>query len=150
FLTTPSGGRGFALLSSQVATQFLVSSFPGALTTGNSGTFTVTALNAAGASATRYTGTVHFSSTDIQANLPADYTFCPVDQGVQSFNAAFNSIGTQSLTVTDPSSGATGNQTEINVGQPGTVSTLALNVPALVTAGVSFTVTVNAEDVTGA
>src|SRR5205814_294217 len=55
---------------------------------GTPATFTVTALDKAGNVATGYTGTVHFTSTDAQAGLPADFTFTSgpgSDNGVHAF-----------------------------------------------------------------
>ena len=46
-------------------------------------------------------GTVHFTSTDGQAALPANYTFNSADQGKHTFQVTFKTTGTQSLTVTD-------------------------------------------------
>ena len=46
---------------------------------------TVKAVDAFGNTVTGYTGTVHFSSTDTQADLPADYTFTAADAGVHTF-----------------------------------------------------------------
>jgi len=43
------------------------------------GSFTVTAKTASGTTATDYTGTVHFTSSDGQAVLPADYIFTATD-----------------------------------------------------------------------
>src|SRR5262249_18680651 len=50
-------------------------------TAGNSINLTVTALDALGNTATGYTGKIHFTSTDGQAVLPADYTFLNTDNG---------------------------------------------------------------------
>ena len=47
---------------------------------------TVTALDAYGNMATGYTGTVHFTSSDGQAVLPANYTFIAGDAGVHTFS----------------------------------------------------------------
>ncbi|HKA07005.1 MAG TPA: hypothetical protein VKD71_07080, partial [Gemmataceae bacterium] len=63
---------------------------------------TVTVRDQWGNSATGFTGTVHFSSTDGSAVLPADYTFTAGDLGVRTFQVAFATAGTQSLTVTAP------------------------------------------------
>ena len=54
-----------------VATHFSVTSATSAPSDGTAFMFTVTALGASGQTATNYSGTVHFSSTDGQAMLPA-------------------------------------------------------------------------------
>jgi len=56
-----------------------------------------------------YTGTVHFTSSDPQAVLPADYTFVAADAGTHTFPITFNTLGDQTVTITDThSSGFTG------------------------------------------
>lgn len=63
---------------------------------------TVTALNRDGSTNTSYTGTVHFTSSDPSATLPADYTFVGGDNGVKSFNIVFETAAlSQTLIVTD-------------------------------------------------
>jgi hypothetical protein len=47
---------------------------------------TVTAKNADTSTATNYRGTVHFTSSDARAVLPANYTFSPGDAGTHTFN----------------------------------------------------------------
>jgi len=59
---------------------------------------TVTALDAANNTSTVYSGTVHFSSTDAQAMLPANST---LTAGTASFSATFETAGTQTITATD-------------------------------------------------
>jgi len=57
------------------ASSFAVSGFPASTTAGTAGSFTFTAKNADGTTATGYTGMVHFSSSDGQAVLPAKFCF---------------------------------------------------------------------------
>ena len=59
---------------------------------------TVTAKDAFGNTATGYRGTVHFTSTDAAATLPANYAFVAADNGVHSFTATLRTVGTQSIT----------------------------------------------------
>ena len=47
---------------------------------------TVTALDSSNNMGATYTGTVHFTSTDPTAILPADYTFTAADAGTHTFN----------------------------------------------------------------
>jgi hypothetical protein len=65
--------------------------------------FTVTAKDVNGGTVTGYTGTVHFTSTDLAASLPADYTFVGGDGGVHAFTngATLNTTGGQTITATD-------------------------------------------------
>ncbi len=68
------------------------------------------ALDAQGRRVTDFTGTVHFSSTDASANLPADYTFSARDAGSHVFQVTFATSGHETLRVTDNS--LTGSVTE--------------------------------------
>jgi uncharacterized repeat protein (TIGR01451 family) len=62
-----------------------------------------------------YTGTVHFTSSDPLAVLPADYTFVSADAGSHQFSFTLKTLGDQTITVTDThSAGFTGTAT-INV-----------------------------------
>jgi hypothetical protein len=71
-------------------------------TTAGSFNFIVTAQNPVGATTdTSFIGTVHFTSSDSQAVLPADYTFTSSDQGTQSFGATLKTGGPQTITATD-------------------------------------------------
>src|SRR5947208_14556349 len=79
----------------------IVAGFPSPVTAGVAGTFTVTAKDPYSNTATGYTGTVHFTSSDAQAVLPADYTFVAADAGQHTFSATLNTAGSQSLTATD-------------------------------------------------
>jgi hypothetical protein len=69
-------------------------------------TFSVTTKNPAGnlGTDTAYVGTVHFTSTDPGAVLPADFTYIPEDQGAYGFTATLLS-GTQTITATDTLNG---------------------------------------------
>src|SRR5262249_45679085 len=68
------------------AVTLVLSGVPAATTAGVSGVVTVTAENAMGAPAVGYRGTVHFSSSDVRAGLPSNYTFTASDGGVHSFS----------------------------------------------------------------
>jgi hypothetical protein len=123
-----------------------VSGFSSSVTAGTAGSFTVTAQNADGTTATNYTGTVHFASTDVQAGLPADYTFTAADAGVHTFTATLKTAGTQSITVTDAATGINGTAAGITV-SPAAASTLNdAGFPSPVTAGVAGTLTVTLRD----
>lgn len=64
---------------------------------------TLTAIDSEGNTVTDYTGTVRFSSSDVNASLPNDYSFRAEDAGkhVFSLGVKFLTTGPQSLTVTD-------------------------------------------------
>src|SRR5207248_189967 len=60
-------------------------SAPATATAGSSFSVTVSALTASGGVDAGYTGTVHLTSTDGQAVLPADYAFTAADAGTHTF-----------------------------------------------------------------
>jgi hypothetical protein len=129
----------------QTCAMLEISGFPSPTTAG-AHTFTVTVLNSAGATWTGYTGTVHFSSSDPQAALPADYTFTSADQGVHTFTAVLKTVGIQSLTVTDKNT-PTLTSTDWNITvNPAAASQLLVVGFVAETAGVMSSFTVTAED----
>jgi uncharacterized repeat protein (TIGR01451 family) len=64
---------------------------------------------------TNYRGTVHFTSSDAQAVLAADYTFTAGDAGTHTFSFTLNTLGAQSITATDTSSAGFTGTAAINV-----------------------------------
>jgi uncharacterized repeat protein (TIGR01451 family) len=94
------------------ATHFSVSA-PASATSGQSFSFTVTALDAANNTATGYNGTVHFASSDGAAVLPSNST---LTAGSKTFSATLATAGNRTITATDTvSSSVTGASGLINV-----------------------------------
>jgi hypothetical protein len=145
-----SSGSGFvAKINVAPSPSFAVAGFPSSTTAGVSHTFTVTALNADGSFNTNYTGTVHFTSSDPQAVLPADYTFSPANQGVQTFTVILETAGSQSITATDTVTGSiTGSESGIVV-NPGVATHFLVSGPSSIRSGTSFNLTVTALDAYG-
>jgi autotransporter-associated beta strand protein len=96
---------------------------------------TVTALDPDGNIVNTYAGTVHFTSTDPQAQLPDDYTFTQDDNGVHTFagGATLFSGGPQAIFVTDAITGIQG-RVKMRV-LPTSTSSLVSMVPASVSSG---------------
>src|SRR5262249_34385057 len=94
-------GRANVLVNPAAASTFVVSGFPSPARAGSVNTFTVSARATYGSAATNYRGTIHFTSSDLRASLPNDYTFTAGDNGSHVFAAVLRTAGTQSLTVTD-------------------------------------------------
>ena len=88
------------------AQQVVLSGLGQTATAGSPQSVTVTLTDSFGNVVTGYTGTVHFTSTDGQAGLPADYTFTAADQGTHTFQVTFKTAGSQSLNVADNANGA--------------------------------------------
>jgi uncharacterized repeat protein (TIGR01451 family) len=62
-----------------------------------------------------YRGTVHFTSSDPQAVLPADYTFVQADAGSHQFSFTLTTLGDQTITITDTRSGGFVGTATVNV-----------------------------------
>lgn len=117
---------------------------PAAATVGSAVTLTVTALNASSQIALGYAGTIHFTSTDSSAILPADYVFTTADNGTHVFSVTFNSSGIQTTTVTDTISSAISGTGNITVNpEPTTTSLGASATPSVFGQQVSFTASVS-------
>jgi uncharacterized repeat protein (TIGR03803 family) len=125
------------------------SNVPSSTTAGSAFTLTLTAKDAYGNVATGYTGTVHFSSSDAKAVLPANYTFTGADAGQHTFSITLKTAGTQSLTATDTVTGsftATAGGITINAAA---AAQFVLSAPSSATHGVAFSVTLTVEDAYG-
>ena len=124
------------------ATHFSVSA-PASATAGSAFSFTVTALDAGNATDTGYSGTVHFTSSDGAATLPADVTLV---NGVGTFSATLRTAGTQTLTATDTvTASITGTSNNITV-NAAAATHYTVTAPAAATGGVAFSFTVTALD----
>ncbi|QJW98077.1 beta strand repeat-containing protein [Frigoriglobus tundricola] len=128
--------------TANITTHFQVSA-PATATAGTAFTVTVTAQTGTGATDTGYRGTVHFTSTDGQAGLPADYTFTAADAGIHTFTVTLQTVGSESVTATDTATGAITGAATATVASAGT--TFAVSAPSAATAGTAFTVTVTAQ-----
>src|SRR5207245_951499 len=115
--TTNTATQSGITVNAAAASTLSVTGFPSPTTVGTAGNFTVTAKDAYGNVATGYTGTVKFSSSDLLASLPANYTFTSTDAGVHTFTATLNIAGTQSITAIDTTNGWTGTQSGISITQ---------------------------------
>ena len=132
-------------VSAAAATKFAVGGTPTSnVVAGTSFTFTVTALDPYNNPAS-YSGTVHFSSTDTdaQTHLPGNSI---LTNGTGTFNATLTAAGVQTITATDTvTSSFTGTSSGINV-IPVPAKSLVVTLPVNVPAGTPFTVKVTAED----
>ncbi len=148
--TNASVVRTSTVSVSAPATHFAVAGFPSPVVAGVAGSVTVTALDSSGHTATGYRGTVHFTSSDFQAGLPANYTFTASDNGVHTFSATLKSAGTRSITATDTATASiTGTQSGIVVNPAATANFLISGYPTLVVAGTAFNITITARDAYG-
>ncbi len=123
------------------ATHFVVSK-PASAAAGSPANFTVTALDQFNNIAASYAGTIHFTSSDILATLPADAT---LTNGAGVFGIIFGTAGNQTLTATDTVNGVTGVSTAVAV-SAAAASQFTVSAPAAVLFGSPFKFTVTALD----
>jgi hypothetical protein len=114
-------------------------------TAGSAFSLTLTALDAYNNTATGYLGSVHFTSSDTQATLPADYTFTSADSGVHTFTVTLRTALTQSVAAADNANGLS-TQANISVGAATASRLVVAGFPSTTTAGVSGSLTVTAKD----
>ncbi len=94
-------------------------------------------------------GTIHFTSTDPQAVLPAHFTFTR-RRGTHTFTVTFKTAGTQSITATDTANAAIiGTEENFIVVAAAARSLTVTGLPASVAAGTPQSVTITALDAYG-
>ena len=141
-----TGTQSGIFVNAAAAQALAISGFPSPLAAGVAGSITVTAKDAYGNTATRYTGTVGFTSSDGQGNLPGAYSFTAADYGRHTFSATLKTAGTQSITATDMAAPAvTGTESGIAI-SAASAAHLSVASPANTTAGTAFSITVTALD----
>src|SRR6201984_1974491 len=117
---------------------------PSTAITGTAFSLPVTALDAFNNTATGYTGTVHFTSTDVQPVLPANST---LTNGAATFSVTLKTAGSQTITATDTvTASITGTSNSINVTGAAVATHFSVAAPGVATAGTGFNFTVNALD----
>ena len=127
------------------ATHFALSG-PAGTIAGAPAAITVTALDQSNNTVPNYTGTVHFTSADLQAVLPVDYTFLAGDAGVHTFNATLKTAGSQTITALDTTTGSiTGISNAIAV-SAAAATLFNVIAPKSVATGSAFIFTVTALD----
>jgi len=112
--------------------------------------FTVTAKDANGHTDAGYRGTMHFTSTDPKAVLPANYKFTAADSGVHTFSVTFKTSDAQGIRARDTvTSTMTGAKYDIVVTAAAATRLVVVGLSSPRTAGVAGTITVSARDVYG-
>ena len=95
-----SGVAAISVVAPRTADRLVWTGVPATVTSGTAAALVLSAVAADGLTVPTFTGTVHFTSTDPSATLPADYTFVAADLGVRSFTVTLRSSGTQAVTAT--------------------------------------------------
>jgi hypothetical protein len=137
-----TGTSNNILVNAAAATHFAVSA-PASATAGLAFSFTVTTLDQFNNTATGYGGTVHFTSTDGGAILPADST---LTSGTASFSATLVTTGSQTIIATDTvNASITGTSNTVLV-SAAAATHFSVSAPASAPAGSAFNFTVTALD----
>jgi hypothetical protein len=136
-----SSGGAYLTPPSPVATHFSVTSANSTPTAGIAFNITVTALDASGKMVATYSGTVHFTSSNGQAVLPAS---AMLSGGTGTFSVTVNAAGSQTITASD---GAlfTGPSNSINVSAAPAFQ-FSVTAPASAGVGAAFDFQVTAQD----
>ncbi len=79
----------------------LAFSAPANVVAGQSFNITVSAVDSTGATAPGYSSKVHFTSTDVLAGLPADYSFTAEDAGSHTFAVTLKTSGSRFVSATE-------------------------------------------------
>jgi len=106
-------------------------------------TVTITAVGQTGSINTGYTGTVHFTSTDPKAILPANAT---ITNGTGTFTVKFRTAGSRTVTATDTVSTAINCTTAPIAVTSASAGHFKVSAPTAATAGTPFSFTVTALD----
>ena len=142
-----TGAQSGISITPLAASLFVVSGFPSPVNSYAGGTVTVRAVDTFNNTATAYAGSVNFTSSDVEALLPAN---AGLSSGQGIFSVTFKNPGTQSITATDTvSTSITGSQSGITVRPGPAVSFSVTGFSATPTAGAAGSVTVTARDLYG-
>jgi hypothetical protein len=141
---------GLAILVNQPDATHLGVTAPKSAKAGQAVSVTVQALSNFNTVDPTFLGTLHFTSTDPQAQLPADHVFTTADHGVHTFThgVTLKTAGKKTLTAQDVGVASIVGSVRVTV-NPGPATHLGVIAPASVTAGVAFTLTVTALDAYG-
>ena len=126
-----------------VATHLAVTS-SASTTAGNVLSVTVTALDVTNAPTSNYSGTVHFTSNDLAAVLPADSTLL---NGTKVFSVTLKTAGNRVLTATDTTTASINGTVSGGVTvSPAAASHFSTSAVGSTPSGAPFTFTVTAKD----
>ncbi len=127
--------------SAQAAIHLSVSA-PRSAVVGTAFSFTVNATKHS-RNVTSFADTIHFTSSDGAASLPADSTLA---NGTGSFSATLHTSGNETITATDMTNGSIAGTSRSIVVSVTAAPHFVVSVPATATAGGAFNVTVTALD----
>ena len=129
------------------AAGLVIAGMPSSTVAGTLLAATVTAVDRRRNPVTDFSGTVHFASTDPNAQLPADFTFTAANLGSRTFPVTLTKAGRSTLTVS--SSGLPPGTADVEVRHAGAVQVTLEGLPALVVVDVPQNVTATVRDAFG-
>jgi hypothetical protein len=112
-------------------------------TAGTGFNFTVAALDASNATVNSYAGTVHFSSSDSQAVLPANSS---LTSGTGTLSATLKTSGIQIITAADTASSSIASNSSPTTVSAAATSQFSVTAPASANTGRAFNFSVTAKD----
>src|SRR5262249_11770846 len=139
-------GSATVAVGAAAASALVLGGYPSPTDAGAAHSFTVTAKDPYGNTVSGYRGTVHFTSSDGQAALPAAHAFTAGAAGAHSFSATLKTAGSQTLTATDTAAASVTGSAGVTV-RPAAASTLVVGgYPSPTDAGAAHSFTVTAKD----
>src|SRR5260370_22527581 len=143
-----TGSQTVTVTANVAANLFLAT--PASATAGTPFSVTVSLKDAYGNIATSYAGTIHFTSSDSPATLPADYTFVAAHAGTHTFTGGvtFKTSGGQTITATDTVNSSLTPFANLLATTP-PAPTLSLTAPPPAVANTPFNATVTLTDAYG-
>jgi hypothetical protein len=137
----------------QASASAFVLTVPGAVGAGTPFDLTVKAVDPFGQTALGYGGTAQFTSSDpltVPQDLPRNYTFTSADAGQHTFTngVTLKTAGSQSVTATDTATASITGSAAVAV-TPAAADHFMITVPASVSSGTPFDVTVTVVDAYG-
>ena len=126
---------------------YLLTGLPSTVVAGSSLVLTLEAVDRYNNVTTGYTGTVHFTSTDHAAVLPADYTFQTTDYGVRTFSGVvLKTDGIQNILATAVGQGSINGKEDTTVTSAAASQYVITGLPSSVVAGAGESFLVTVED----
>jgi hypothetical protein len=134
-------------IQADVAVRLALTGLVGPVTAGVASSLAVTAYDRFDNMATGYTGTVRFTSTDAQADLPGDSTFTAQDAGQRAFsNVVLRTAGLRRVTVVDLGNAQLTDDLEVEVASDAADRLVLTGLPEDVEAGAQNRLTLSARD----
>ncbi len=142
-----AGSQRTIVVNGGAVNHFSVLGFPSATTAGTQGNVTVSARDIYNNIVTGYTGTVHLTSSDTNAHLPANLAYVSANAGVAQLPVTLTTVGTWSINANDQGTPSISGRENLIVISSGPATHFKVTAfPATVTAGQQGNVHIAAYD----